>query len=262
MKPLLKWPGGKTQLLDVLRPLIDSRRNYGGTLFEPFLGAGAVALSMDEDVAVVASDVCGDLMDFYLAVRTSPARVSSILEGLRERHSESHYYAVRSSIGASLAERAARFIYLSKMGFNGLYRVNKAGQFNVPIGRGKVTALPTYGELVELSTRVRHSWRLEHADFEEVLGCAVEGDVIFADPPYHGTFGYSSGFGDDDQARLSACLRRAARRGVGVVATNSDTPLTRNLYRWADVRDLSERRRIAAAGDRRGDAACVVAVRP
>lgn len=262
MNSPIRWAGGKAQLLETLRPLIDQRRSYAGTYYEPFLGGAAVALSMSEDVTVVASDSNEELMELWVAIRDRPAALSKIIERYREAHSKSHYYNVRSSLGLGLVERAARFLYLNRTCFNGLYRKNRAGGFNVPIGRGKPSALPTYGELVALSSRVKRSWMIQHCDFEDVVDAATEGDVVFADPPYDGTHDYSSGFGDDAQARLAACLRRAARRGVGVVATNADTPLVRRLYRWADVRDLSERRRIAAAGDRRADAACVVAVRP
>lgn len=259
--PLVKWTGGKRRMLDLLRPLIDERRSYAGTYFEPFLGGGAVALSLPEDVTVVASDACDDLMDFWLAVQKSPGRLSAIVEKLRSSHSEDQYYKVRSSLGLGLAERAARFLYLNKLGFNGLYRLNKAGLFNVPIGRGRPSSLPTYGELVRVSSRIKHSWMLQHCDFEEVLAAARGGDVIFADPPYDGTHDYSSGFGESDQARLAACLRRAAIRGVGVVTTNADTPLVRRLYRWADVRSVDERRMIRADVSS-ADASCIVAVRP
>lgn len=262
MKSPVKWAGGKAQLLDMLLPLIEERRSPGGTLFDVFLGGGSVALAADEDTLVVTNDASDDLMDMWLGIRDRPRQVADVLEVWGRAHSPEHYKLVRSSLGASLTLRAARFLYLNKLGFNGLYRVNKAGQFNVPIGRGRPTSLPTYGELLTLQQRMRRSWTLQCGDFEDVCEAAREGDVIFADPPYDGTHDYSSGFGDGDRMRLAACLRRAARRGVGVVACDADTPLVRRLYAWADVRDVSERRRISAKVDGRGDAACVVAVRP
>jgi DNA adenine methylase len=260
-KPFIKWAGGKTQMLETLYPLVMKRLAVSGKYFEPFLGGGALALQM-VGVDVVASDANDDLIEVWDVVRRNPHQLSLRLERMRAAHSKDFYYKTRELEATNALDRAARFIYLNKMGFNGLYRVNrKTGKFNVPIGRGRPTSIPTYSELVAISSVLTKYWRLESLDFETVIEEAEAGDVVFADPPYDGTFDYTSGFSDKDRWRLASCLRRAARRGVGVIATDADTPRVREMYAWARIRAYDERRRIAANGDRR-DAGCVVIVRP
>lgn len=261
MKPPIKWSGGKTQLLPLLQPLLDERRSYSGTHFEPFLGGGSVALAQGEGVLVAATDACDELVEMWQVVRQTPGQVANELERFGARHSERQYYEVRAAQYESAVMRAARFIYLNKTCFNGLWRKNRSGQFNVPIGRGKPRQLPTRGDLIALSSRMRETWLdVQAIDFEPMVDAAREGDVVFADPPYDGTHDYSSDFGDAHRARLAAALRRAARRGVGVVACDADTPLVRRLYAWADVREVSERRNLAQRNRKR--AACLVMVRP
>lgn len=264
--PFIKWAGGKRQMIDLLRPMVVDRLAEGGTYWEPFLGGGALALSLDADVPVVASDACAELIEAWDRVRGDTFNLARILARHAEAHAdERYYYEVRESEATTPVGRAARFIYLNKTGFNGLYRVNKAGKFNVPRGRGKSSSIPRYSDLVEVGERLRRSWRLECVDFEDLLEDRAhrptEGDVVFADPPYDGTHDYSSGFSWDDQRRLAAALRRAARRGVAVIATNADTPRIRREYRWAIVTSVAERRRISCDSAHRGDASCVVVTR-
>lgn len=260
-EPVVKWAGGKRRMVGQILPLVEERLAPGGVYHEPFLGGAAVALAIGEEVPVVARDVCAELVEFYQALAREPHVVYMKLVALFSAHTSDAYYRVRSSSPVAAADRAARFIYLNKAGFNGLYRVNQSGGFNVPVGRRRRLNPPQYGDLVRFSWRARF-WALSAGDFEETVEGATEGDVVYADPPYDGTFGYSSGFTADDQRRLAECLRRAARRGVGVVTTNADTPLVRRLYRWASVTDTGEARAVAADVSRRGRAACVLAVRP
>lgn len=265
-EPVIKWAGGKRRLVDQLLPLVLHRRSPSGRYHEPFVGGAAMALALPAGVPVTVSDVCAPLVEAYRAIAVDPRLVHHRLVRLVERHTEAEYYRVRDVIPATSASRAARFIYLNKAGFNGLYRVNRAGVFNVPCGkrRGSKNAppgCPAEEHLVEFGDRAL-LWTIAQGDFEQSIERAVEGDVVYADPPYDGTFTYGTEFGEPEQRRLSDALRRAARRGVGVVTTNADTPLVRRLYRWADVRPLVEGRSVAADGERRGDAECVVAVRP
>ena len=260
LKPWAKWAGGKTQMVDTLLPMVTERLAVSGRYYEPFLGAGALALSM-VGVDVIASDACEPLIETWDVVRNNSHELSLLLEHLRNRHSERFYYKIRKMAPTSPVQRAARFIYLNKTGFNGLYRVNRAGKFNVPFGRGKASSIPTYHDLMKIASVMHKYWRLECLDFEGMIEEATEGDVVYADPPYDGTFSYSSGFDGRDRVRLAAALRRAARRGVGVIATDADTSLVRRLYSWARIDAYDERRRIAANGDRR-DAGCVIVSRP
>lgn len=170
MRPPVKWAGGKTQLLGVIQPLLDERRSYSGTHFEPFLGGGSVALAQGEDVLVAAGDACEALVEMWSEVRRAPGQVANELERFGARHSERLYYEVRAARYESAVMRAARFIYLNKTGFNGLYRVNRRGDFNVPIGRGKPRQLPTRGELITISSRMSRSWAGLHCgDFEPLI---------------------------------------------------------------------------------------------
>lgn len=260
-EPIVKWAGGKRSMLNRVVPLILERLSSGGRYVEPFLGGAAVALSLD--APTIASDTCLPLVETYAVCSQRPSRVHRRLRELAGEHCEQRYYEIRRWSPDNPTERAARFIYLNKAGFNGLYRVNRSGEFNVPFARRKRGGLsiPTLDHLRSVAKRMA-DWCLVHSDFEPVVELAREGDVVYADPPYDGTFDYSSDFGADAQARLAACLRRAARRGVGVVTTNADTPMVRRLYSWACVVSGSERRCVAADGDRRGDAECVVAMRP
>lgn len=265
MQPFVKWAGGKRQLEEVLLPMILDRLASSGTYIEPFLGGGAIALAVARerpDSPIVAGDACADLVDAWLAVQQHPIALARELAALGKTHDGDQYYRVRDGdVSDDLVKRAARFIYLNKMGFNGLYRVNRAGRFNVPLGRGKVSAIPTHSQLQALWTVVR-DWSIQCSDFEPLIEAAVEGDVVYADPPYDGTFSYSSGFDTVSRRRLMEAVRRAARRGVGVIVTDADTRRVRHLYRWATLVEIGERRRVAASSSSRGDAACVAAVRP
>lgn len=266
IEPFIKWAGGKRRLLDTLRPLVLEGLCEGGTYWEPFLGAGAVALSLPREVPVVASDVNAELMGVWDAVRRSPYQLIRDLRAMAAKHSPDFYYQVRDEweLESNEVGRAARFIYLNKTGFNGLYRKNKSGKFNVPLGRGRASSIPDTAQLIPVFDRIRN-WRLESLDFEDLLEDKTwrpsEGDVVYCDPPYDGTQDYSTGFGEDDQRRLAAVLRRAARRGVRVIATNSDTPLIRELYRWAELRRVREPRLLSCKARERADARCVLVVR-
>jgi DNA adenine methylase len=249
VKPIVKWAGGKTQLLPTLLPLL-----AGGRLVEPFLGGAAAALARGGDCIV--GDACEDLMEMYDQVRHKPLTVARVLHELADDHCEEAYYRVRARVPLWAPHRAARFLYLNKACFNGLYRVNRSGLFNVPFGRG-APAWPTTTQLMALS-REAWRWSMECRDFEETIGYARRGDVVYADPPYDETFDYASGFGADDRTRLRAALGRARVRGARCVVTDADTPVVRELYKTWTVTEIVERRRIGATT--REPAACLLIV--
>lgn len=263
--PFIKWCGSKRRLVDVLMPEVLERLAVGGTYWEPFLGGGAMLLAMPPEIPVCAADACDELVVAWDQVRCNAVALSKALAVHAKNHSKEYYYAVRDWELIEPVQIAARFIYLNKTGFNGLYRKNKSGGFNVPIGRGHASSIPTLAQLLPVHERLQGS-RLECVDFEDFLEDRrhrpSEGDVIFADPPYDQTQAYSSGFDATDQRRLAACLRRCARRGVGVVTTNARTPLVLRAYSWAIVERLWERRSISCDAQNRADASCVVAMRP
>lgn len=243
-KPFLKWAGGKRALLSrLVASLPGTFRNY----HEPFLGGGALfwelanrkrrgLLSFEQ---AYLSDSNADLMLTYRVVRDDLQGLIARLKELRQRHSREHYYRIRALKSETLSpvERAARFIYLNKTCYNGLYRVNRAGQFNVPMGSYKNPRIFDALELQAASATLQ-AVSLRCADFTTVLEYAQEGDFVYFDPPYvplSATSSFTSytrgDFGPQEHARLAQVFRELDARGCLLMLSNSDTPYTRELYR-------------------------------
>jgi DNA adenine methylase len=259
-RPFLKWAGGKGQLLEQLRPLLPRRfRRY----FEPFAGGAALFFSLRPRQALLA-DVNAELIDCYVAARDE---VDALIEALgRYRYATEDYYRTRAIDRTSLplAERAARTIYLNKTGYNGLYRVNRAGKFNVPMGRYSNPLVCDAANLRACS-KALEGVDLRVADFEEVAGRAKPGDFVYFDPPYvpvSDTADFTSyvpgGFGPDQQRRLALVFAKLARRGVHAMLSNSDTPTVRELYRGFRIDAVLAARYINSRGSRRGKVGEVV----
>lgn len=257
LTPLVKWAGGKTTLLTRIRALIP---DVNGTYYEPFLGGGAVYLDLQPGRAVVA-DTNAELIALYTAVRDQPEALMRILDRHQAHVTDrSYYYTLRTQTPAEMfpEEIAARFIYLNKTCYNGLYRVNRSGQFNVPFGR--FATPPTLYDrvnLLSISALLQHAVLL-HADYHEALASARRGDFVYLDPPYHPastTANFTSytplGFGDDDQQALADEVHRLTQAGVDVLISNSDTPLIRTLYRRYVMEEALVGRAINSRADRR-----------
>jgi len=266
-KPFLKWAGGKGQLLDQFRPLLPQPF---GRYFEPFVGSGAVFFALRADGQArdaVLTDVNRELIDCYRAVKRD---VESVIAALRSHaYDEEHYYRVRDVDPADLplAERAARAIFLNKTGYNGLYRVNKKGRFNVPFGRYTNPGFAGRESLENLRAcaRALRAVALEVRDFGEVANHARQGDFVYFDPPYvpaSSTADFTSyvpgGFGWPEQERLAGVFARLARSGVRAMLSNSDTPAVRALYAAFRVDTVLATRSINSRGDRRGKVGEVV----
>lgn len=235
-RPFLKWVGGKTQLLDQMAPLMPKTfRRY----FEPFVGGAAVFFDLKTrrpDAPAFLSDVNAELVNCYVAVRDHVEDVIRALKG--HRYESEHYYEVRALDPAKLSvpERAARTIFLNKTGFNGLYRVNRSGQFNVPFGRFTKPLFCDEPNLRACSTALA-GVSIAHGDFENVLREAKKGDFVYFDPPYvplsptsDFTAYIPGGFREAEQRKLAKVFAKLAARGVHVMLSNSDTPLVRELY--------------------------------
>lgn len=244
-KPILKWAGGKRALLGQYEPLLPTTF---GAYHEPFVGGGAVFFHLRPrlEQAVHLSDVNAELINLYRALRDELPAVMKRLEEHRRRHSPDYYYKIRSVHPDKLdpTRRAARLIYLNKTCYNGLYRVNARGYFNVPLGRyTNPTILDR--ERLQAASIALQGVELRQETFEQVLERAVEGDLVYFDPPYQPltrTASFTSytadSFSEADQARLAEVFRELDRRGVQVLLSNSDTPLVRELYRGFTLHEI------------------------
>jgi DNA adenine methylase len=261
-RPFLKWAGGKKQLLAAFAPLYPAAGSIGG-YHEPFLGSGAVFFHVRRLLRprrVTLSDSNSELIGTFTAVRDEVEAVILELERHRRRHKQSHFYEVRDLLPLELfpAARAARLIYLNRTCFNGLYRVNSKGHFNVPMGRyTNPTILDEAG--LRLASASLARTQLHTAHFREVLGRARAGDFVYFDPPYvpvsptSDFTAYTRGsFGEHDQAELARVYRELDARGCKLMLSNSDTPVSRRLYAGFQLVELRARRSINSRADRRG----------
>jgi DNA adenine methylase len=230
---------------------------------EPFLGSGAVFFQIRTRLAprrIALSDSNADLIEAFVAVRDQVDAVIAELARHADRHSETHYYKVRDKLPGELfpAARAARLIYLNRTCFNGLYRVNASGHFNVPMGRYVRPTILDADNLRAVSASLAGT-RLADRPFTRVLDDARPGDFVYFDPPYvpvsktANFTGYTRGaFGPADQEELARVYRELDARGCRLMLSNSDTPLARKLYDGFFLHRLNARRNINSKGDRRG----------
>ncbi len=259
--PVLKWAGGKRRLVpDILRRLPEQIDTY----YEPFVGGGAVFFSLASQGRfrrAVLSDRNEELVRLYKTIQARVGDVLAVLE--RYEHCEKFYYELRDRDPTKLdaPERAARLIYLNKTGYNGLYRVNRSGKFNVPFGRYKK---PKYydPEGLEAAARALQTSkivRIVKSDFEKACDKAGPGDAVYFDPPYvpvsktaSFTAYDSEEFGEEGHRRLARVFGSLAERGVHVLLSNSDTPQTRKLYENWQVAGVKVTRPINSNASKRG----------
>lgn len=236
-RPFLKWVGGKSLLIDRYQSLLPARF---GHYHEPFAGGAALFFSLRGSSpgprGAVLSDINDELINCYAVVRDAAPALIAALQ--RHRYERDHYYAVRDQDPASLppVERAARTIFLNRTGFNGLYRVNQDGRFNVPFGRFASPKICDAENLRACSAALRGA-RVEARDFAEVVATARAGDLVYLDPPYAPISSTSSftayvpgGFGWRDQIRLLGVFRELTRRKVHAMLSSSDVPAIREMY--------------------------------
>jgi DNA adenine methylase len=256
IKPVLKWAGGKSGLLPQLLPLFP--KNFV-RYFEPFFGGGAVFFSLGFTGESYLNDLNTELIDLYETVRDSPLPLIKELDALSLNYSEEFYYILRQLTPKTKKERAARTVFLNKSGFNGLYRQNSKGGFNVPFGkREKCPALYDKENLLRVSNALQHA-TLQSLDFEAVINQAGSGDFVYCDPPYEPLSRTSSfnayqggGFSQAEQKRLKDACIRAQTRGANVLISNSSAEFIKELYFDCEVSSISARRAINSKGDSRG----------
>ena len=255
VSPFLKWPGGKQwfvkHYLDIFP---DEFNNY----YEPFLGGGAVFFALQPKKAVLA-DINRELINLYISMRDNPEELKLLMKQHQREHSKQYYYYVRERKCMTNIENAGRFLYLNRTCFNGMYRVNRQGNFNVPIGTKSncVYDVDLFGKYSELLKGAS----ILNDDFEGVIENAQKGDLIFADPPYtvqkkqNGFIKYNDRlFTWKDQERLYNSLLEAKLRGVSVVLTNVNCDEIRNMYQFGGffIKDLQRTSLIAGDVSKRG----------
>jgi len=241
--PFLKWAGGKRSLAPHIAALAPERFS---SYHEPFLGGGAVFFQLRSagcDQRAVLSDANAELVGCYVAVRDATEELITALRSLSEEHlagdqaqRRARYYAVRAADPGDPVARSARLIFLNRTGYNGLYRLNAQGRFNVPFGRYSNPRILDEDGLRSAAQALQGAV-LAARGFDDASACAGPGDFVYLDPPYvplsaTSTFTQYTGarFGPDDQAALRDCFESMTRRGAAVLLSNSDHELVRELY--------------------------------
>ncbi len=245
-QPFLKWAGGKTQLLPELINLLPVNFNK---YIEPFVGGGALFFRLNHANSVIA-DSNAELIITYKQIREDVQGVISILDTYQ--NNANFFYEIRSSDvdKLSLTERAARMIFLNKTCFNGLFRVNKKGEFNVPYANNKNVSFNTQN-LFAVSEVLKNT-KIIHSDYQEVVSeNADKGDFIFLDPPYQPVGKYSDFkrytkefFYEKDQIELAIEFKKLVDKGCYVILTNSDHPMIIELYKDFEIRVIQTKRLI------------------
>lgn len=253
--PFLRWAGGKRRLLPAI--LAGAPATFGA-YFEPFIGGGAVlfALRLAGD-RVTINDVNPDLLAVYRALRDDPETLIDGLAAHATAVSADDFYAMRASTPANDMERAVRMVYLNRTCFNGLYRVNANGEFNVPYGKLRHPVVCN-AELLRACAAALDGVRIREGSFADAVADADAGDFVYFDPPYiplSPTASFSRYARDDftqpDQERLAAIVTELTGRGVHVMLSNSDTPLTRDIFAGLDLHSVSVARSISASAGSR-----------
>lgn len=253
-KPVLKWAGGKTQMLGEIIPRMPASYNK---YIEPFFGSGALYFAVSPETAIVA-DSNHDLINLYTEITKDVDGLIELLSAYKNEKEE--FYRVRALEPSELSplEQAARTVYLNKTCFNGLYRVNKKGQFNTPYGHNKRTVFCDETE-IRKAAKLLKTAQIMCADYHEVMmEYAKEGDFVFLDPPYVPISEYSDfkrytkeQFGEEEQRRLAEDVKTLHKRGCYVMLTNSNHPLVHELYADYKMEIFETKRMINKDGNKR-----------
>ena len=262
-KPFVKWAGGKRQILDKLNKYIPT--NFD-TYYEPFVGGGALLFDLAPKKAVI-NDSNEELMNVYnvLCDYSKYSKMCKLLNKYEANHSEEFYYEIRnmdkekSFSRISDYKKAARTLYLNKSCFNGLYRVNKKGEFNVPFNKNKKVNTYDGENLLTIHYFLTNNdIKIECLDFEESVKNAKKGDFVYFDPPYDSdTSTFNSyteeGFGKEEQRRLARTFKELDSRGVYVMLSNHNTILVNELYKDYNIHIIEAKRSIKSKGSKRGN---------
>jgi DNA adenine methylase len=261
VKPFLKWVGGKTQLLPEIRKYIPEKYDY---YIEPFVGGGSVFFDLLPQKAIL-NDINFQLIHAYNSVKNDCPTLIKKLKDYDSLHTKEFYYDERAKYKPDDAEvltinDAVRFIYLNKTCFNGLFRVNKHGKFNTPMGNYKKPNICDAITLIEASVKLKNV-TITNDNYKQSIKQANAGDLVYCDPPYYElnkTSNFNSytplKFDRNDQIELSKILVNAVKRGVKVIASNSNTAFTQSLYdnEHFDIITVEARRNVNSNATKRG----------
>lgn len=263
VSPFVKWVGGKRQLLSSIMEVMPANiKNY--TYIEPFVGGGAVLFHIQPKDAII-NDFNSDLINAYLVVKENPI---GLIADLKKHKNESDYfYAIRQLDRGKDFEktdkvkRASRLIYLNKTCYNGLYRVNNAGEFNSPFGRYKNPNIVNEPVLKAVSSYLNsNNVQIYNADYDDILKTADRKSFVYLDPPYHpisessNFTGYvQGGWNMFDQVRLREACDNLTKRGIKFLLSNSASSFIMDQYRAYNVSIVKATRSINSDGEKRGE---------
>ncbi len=258
---LIKWAGGKKQLLEQFMPFFPEHiERY----FEPFVGGGTIAFYLlkthPEIKKIFLSDINEELVTTYNMVKSNIDKLISLLKKYKLKHSKEFYYQIRAEDvkKLTLIQTAARFIYLNKTCFNGLYRVNSKGQFNVPIGSYKNPSICNEEDLREISSLLQKD-DITLNQFYDAVKQARKGDFVYFDPPYYPlkresfTAYTKDNFLEKEQIRLAELFRELDSKGCKVMLSNSDTDFIKKLYKGYNIHFVRAKRMINCDATKRGE---------
>jgi len=268
LRPFLKWAGGKRQLLTELRKYIPANFTSSSTYFEPFVGAGAFLFDLQPKKAVI-NDANKELINCYEVIKNNPEELLVATRKHQEMNSKEYYYELRELDRKEVFEhlsdldRAARIIYLNKTCFNGLFRVNSQGQFNVPYGDNKNPVVADEVVIRAVSKYLNeNSIQIANKDFAKSVSTAKKGDFIYFDPPYDPISDSSSftgydlnGFDKNEQSRLKEVSDNLIKKGCKVLLSNSSTDFIKDLYseeKYYSIVEVKANRHINSVGASRG----------
>jgi DNA adenine methylase len=251
IKPYLKWAGGKRQLLPEIKKYLPKNIN-SYIYFEPFVGAGALFFEIQPQKAII-NDFNEQLIVTYNVIKDNVEGLISLLKKYQKMNNEEHFYEIRNLdrnkeklVKLSNIEKAARLIFLNKTCFNGLYRVNSQGLFNVPYGKYKNPAICEDIVLRQISNYLNsNEIAILNKDFEQAILTAGKKSFVYLDPPYHSPdktnfTGYqANGFDENEQERLRNVIIEMTNRGVKCLLSNSDTEFIRELYDYDSFEIIS-----------------------
>lgn len=263
LSPVVKWVGGKRQLLDDIIPLVP---DHFSTYVEPFVGGGALLFELQPKKAIV-NDLNHELINLYNVIKNNPKKLLLLLEEHELNNSEEYFYQIRaldrseSYNEMSNIEKAARIIYLNKTCYNGLFRVNQSGQFNSPYGKYKNPNIVNKPVVLAMANYFQNNnITLLNGDYKMALKNLRKGAFVYFDPPYMPISSSSSftgytenGFDKKQQIELKEECDKLNSRGIKFLLSNSDHPFIRDLYKDYEIITVKAKRSINSNSSKRGE---------